>query len=104
MTISAKTIAAQVMLNLFVSLILVLLMFFAGGFLDGMMYSARRVLETPSVLILTAIQGETKTTHATREEIFLITSLLFYSAAFAAVQVIISAQRGKAPGRRVRER
>ncbi len=83
----SKTILRSLLVNLFLSLAIVSLEFYAGGFLDGVFYYIRQVLETPCFFILTLIQGRTRTLHATGEKTYLIVSLVFYSLSIAAVQV-----------------
>ncbi len=85
--IRIQTILNYALTNLVITFLIVGIEYYSGGFLDGVFYSARKVLEAPGIAILVLIQGRMKTLNATGEEVILFVSLVFYSLLIAAIQI-----------------
>lgn len=87
--IDKRILFRYIIINVALSSVLVLLMWYTGGFIKGILSYIGLVLSTPSFLILALLKGITNAMHFTTYRTFLIVSFLFYSAVITLIQIII---------------
>lgn len=75
--------------NLLISSLLILLKWYTGKFIKGILSYVGFILDAPSYIILFIILGPTKTLHFTSDKTFLIVSFVFYSIFIGLIQLTI---------------
>ena len=95
MKVSNRKLLYYGVINLSVTSVLVLILWYTGGFLVGIRAFVGRTLFTPSFFILFLLLGPTKAMHFTTYNTYLVVSFIFYSALIALIQVFIYKRKKK---------
>ena len=87
--ISDKILHYNVLINVSVSAILTLLMWYTGKFLEGVLHGIAYILFLPSFQIISLFRGVNVAMHFTHYRTYLLVSFVFYSFAVGLIQVIL---------------
>jgi hypothetical protein len=90
-----KRLFRYIIVNLTISLAIVLVLWWTGGFIEGIWFYVQVILITPSFIILSLIGGINYAMHFAREITFRVVSFIFYSAVIALIQMFIYKRRKK---------
>ncbi len=93
--IDSRLLFRYIIINITASSLLVLLLWYTGRFIEGILYKIGLVLYLPSFYILVLIQGLNETMHFTSDNTELFVSFIFYSAVIALIQILIYRRRKK---------
>jgi hypothetical protein len=84
-----------IIINIIASTFLVLLLWYTGGVLKGILYYMNLVLYLPSFFILVLLKGLNETLHFTTYNTELMVSFIFYSLVIALIQIFIYKRKKK---------
>jgi len=93
--IDKRLLMRYILVNIFASSLLVLLLWYAGKFKEGLFFYIGLVLYIPIFCILVFIQGLNKTMHFTAYHTELFVGFIFYSAVISLIQIVIYKIRKK---------
>ncbi len=83
------------MTNVATSSLMVLILWYTGRFIEGILFYIGLILYSPGFIILSAIGGPNYAMHFAREITFRLVSFIFYSLLIAIIQVFIYKRREK---------
>lgn len=93
--INKRLLIRYFLINIAVSSFLVLILWYTGRFIEGVLYKIGLVLYLPSFYILVFLLGLNETMHFTTDNTELFVSFIFYSLLIALIQFFIYKRRKK---------
>jgi hypothetical protein len=93
--IDKRLLIRYILINIAASSSLVLILWYTGRFIEGILYKIGLVLYLPSFYILVLLKGLNETMHFTTDSTELFVSFIFYSLLIAVIQIIIYKRRKK---------
>jgi hypothetical protein len=93
--IDKRLLMRYILINIAASSSLVLILWYTGRFIEGVLFKIGLVLYLPSFYILVFLKGLNETLHFTTDTTELIVSFIFYSILIALIQLIIYKIRKK---------
>jgi hypothetical protein len=90
-----KSLFRHIMINLALSSLIVLLMWYIGGSIKGLLFDIKLILDAPSFIIVAIFKGVNAAMHFTSDNTYRAISFIFYSIFIALIQIIIYKRRIK---------
>lgn len=78
-----------IIINLSSSFLIVVLIWYTGRFLQGLLYHIGLVLWAPSFFVIFLLKGPTNAMHFTRDTTFLLVSFISYVIIIALIETIV---------------
>lgn len=86
-------VARYVVTNFVLTSLILLIMLYVGGSIEGVKFYVKFILRAPSFFTLVLLRGFNDTLHFTAENTFRIVSFIFYSLVIALIQLAIYKRR-----------
>lgn len=88
MKLICNSILRFVGINLFITSLLVFLLWYSGKFTEGVLFYIGVVLDIPVFFVISLFRGMNVAMHFTTYKTFIVVSIIFYSILIAFVQLV----------------